>query len=304
MKALCTLLFLPIFLLSEMLITPIPSDIKLNNKKVLLGKMLFHDTRLSKDDTISCASCHDISNGGDDNRAFSIGVNNQVGTVNSPTILNSSLNFVQFWDGRVNTLEEQAVGPIHNPIEMNSNFVEIISKLKNDDVYKKQFSQIYNTTINKNNIIDAIVEFEKSLTTPNSKFDLYLKGQKDILNEKEKKGYELFQSYGCISCHNGVNLGGNLFQKVGIIDSYFKEDETNLGRYNITKQNKDKFYFKVPTLRNIELTAPYLHNGSLKDLRSVIEIMIKYQVGAIYEDKDVENIELFLKTLTGEIPNV
>ncbi|MBU0924206.1 c-type cytochrome [bacterium] len=304
MKALCTLLFLPIFLLSEMLITPIPSDIKLNNKKVLLGKMLFHDTRLSKDDTISCASCHDISNGGDDNRAFSIGVNNQVGTVNSPTILNSSLNFVQFWDGRVNTLEEQAVGPIHNSIEMNSNFVEIISKLKNDDVYKKQFSQIYNTTINKNNIIDAIVEFEKSLTTPNSKFDLYLKGQKDILNEKEKKGYELFQSYGCISCHNGVNLGGNLFQKVGIIDSYFKEDETNLGRYNITKQNKDKFYFKVPTLRNIELTAPYLHNGSLKDLRSVIEIMIKYQVGAIYEDKDVENIELFLKTLTGEIPNV
>jgi len=304
MKALCILLFLPIFSLSEMLITPIPSDIKLNKEKVLLGKMLFHDTRLSKDDTISCASCHDIPNGGDDSRTFSIGFNNQVGTINSPTILNSSLNFVQFWDGRVNTLEEQAVGPIHNPIEMNSNFVEIISKLKNDDVYKKQFSQIYNTTINKNNIIDAIVEFEKSLTTPNSKFDLYLKGQKDILNEKEKKGYELFQSYGCISCHNGVNLGGNLFQKVGIIDRYFKEDETNLGRYNITKQNKDKFYFKVPTLRNIELTAPYLHNGSLKDLRSVIEIMIKYQVGAIYEDKDIENIELFLKTLTGEIPNV
>lgn len=304
MKALCILLFLPIFLLSEMLITPIPSDIKLNKEKVLLGKMLFHDTRLSKDDTISCASCHDIPNGGDDSRTFSIGFNNQVGTINSPTILNSSLNFVQFWDGRVNTLEEQAVGPIHNPIEMNSNFVEIISKLKNDDVYKKQFSQIYNTTINKNNIIDAIVEFEKSLTTPNSKFDLYLKGQKDILNEKEKKGYDLFQSYGCISCHNGVNLGGNLFQKVGIIDRYFKEDETNLGRYNITKQNKDKFYFKVPTLRNIELTAPYLHNGSLKDLRSVIEIMIKYQVGAIYEDKDIENIELFLKTLTGEIPNV
>lgn len=304
MKALCILLFLPIFSLSEMLITPIPSDIKLNKEKVLLGKMLFHDTRLSKDDTISCASCHDIPNGGDDSRTFSIGFNNQVGTINSPTILNSSLNFVQFWDGRVNTLEEQAVGPIHNPIEMNSNFVEIISKLKNDDVYKKQFSQIYNTTINKNNIIDAIVEFEKSLTTPNSKFDLYLKGQKDILNEKEKKGYDLFQSYGCISCHNGVNLGGNLFQKVGIIDRYFKEDETNLGRYNITKQNKDKFYFKVPTLRNIELTAPYLHNGSLKDLRSVIEIMIKYQVGAIYEDKDIENIELFLKTLTGEIPNV
>jgi cytochrome c peroxidase len=304
MKALYIFLLFPIFLFSENLITPIPTDIQLDNKKVSLGKMLFYDTRLSKDNAISCASCHYISNGGDDDRSFSIGFNGQEGKINASTVLNSSLNFVQFWDGRAKTLEEQALGPIHELIEMNSNFDEIISKLKNDEIYVKTFYQIYNTSINETNIINAIVEFEKSLLTPNSKFDKYLKGQKDILTKEEIKGYELFKSYGCISCHNGVNIGGNLFQKVGIINSYFKDEPNNFGRYNVTKEEKDKFYFKVPTLRNIELTSPYLHNGSIKDLKSTIEIMLKYQIGTIYEKSDIENLEMFLKILTGEIPKV
>lgn len=304
MKALYIFLLFPIFLFSENLITPIPTYIQLDNKKVSLGKMLFYDTRLSKDNTISCASCHYISNGGDDDRSFSIGFNGQEGNINSSTVLNSSLNFVQFWDGRAKTLEEQALGPIHELIEMNSNFDEIISKLKNDKTYIKEFYQIYNTSINETNIINAIVEFEKSLLTPNSKFDKYLKGQKDILTKEELKGYELFKSYGCISCHNGVNIGGNLFQKIGIINSYFKDEPNNFGRYNITKEERDKFYFKVPTLRNIELTSPYLHNGSIKDLKSTIEIMLKYQIGTIYEKSDIENLEMFLNTLTGEIPKV
>ena len=290
MKILYILLLIHTFLLSENLITPIPNNIKLDNRKVLLGKMLFYDTRLSKDDTISCASCHHISSGGDDDRSFSIGF--------------SSLNFVQFWDERAKTLEEQALGPIHELIEMNSNFDEIISKLKNDETYIKKFYQIYHSSINENNIINAIVEFEKSLLTPNSKFDKHLKGQKDILTKEEIKGYELFKSHGCISCHNGVNIGGNLFQKIGIINNYFKNEPKNFGRYNITKEEKDKFYFKVPTLRNIELTAPYLHNGSIKDLKSTIEIMLKYQIGTIYEKSDIENLEMFLKTLTGEIPKI
>lgn len=298
------LLFIPFFLLSDNLITPIPSNIILDEKKVLLGKMLFFDTRLSKDNTISCASCHDILNGGDDNRSFSTGINNQEGTINSPTVLNSSLNFVQFWDGRVNTLQEQVIGPIHNLIEMNSSFPEIINKLKEDKNYLEKFYSIYNENINETNIIDAIVEFEKSLITPNSKFDKYLNGEENILNEKELKGYELFKSYGCISCHNGVNIGGNLFQKVGIINNYFKDDKKNYGRYNITKNEEDKFYFKVPTLRNIQLTAPYLHDGSINDLKDTIEIMLKYQVGAIYDNKDIENLELFLITLTGETPKL
>jgi cytochrome c peroxidase len=298
------LLFIPFFLLSDNLITPIPSNIILDEKKVLLGKMLFFDTRLSKDNTISCASCHDIFNGGDDDRAFSIGINNQEGTLNASTVLNSRFNFVQFWDGRANTLEEQAVGPIHDSVEMNSNFPEIINKLKEDKDYLKKFYSIYNEDINEINILDSIVEFEKSLITPNSKFDKYLNGQKNILNENELKGYELFKSYGCISCHNGVNIGGNLFQKVGIINNYFKDDKKNYGRYNITKNEEDKFYFKVPTLRNIQLTAPYLHDGSINDLKDTIEIMLKYQVGAIYDKKDIENLEIFLNTLTGETPKL
>lgn len=304
MKILYILLLIHTFLLSENLITPIPNNIKLDNRKVLLGKMLFYDTRLSKDDTISCASCHHISSGGDDDRSFSIGFNGQEGNINSSTVLNSSLNFVQFWDGRSNTLEEQVLDPIHQSIEMNSNFNEIILKLKNDETYIKKFYQIYHSSINENNIINAIVEFEKSLLTPNSKFDKHLKGQKDILTKEEIKGYELFKSHGCISCHNGVNIGGNLFQKVGIIDNYFKNEPKNFGRYNITKEEKDKFYFKVPTLRNIELTAPYLHNGSIQDLKSTIEVMLKYQIGTIYEKSDIENLEIFLKTLTGEIPKI
>ncbi|MDY0052177.1 MAG: cytochrome c peroxidase [Aliarcobacter sp.] len=298
------LLFIPFVLLAENLISPVPININLNEKKVLLGKKLFFDTRLSKDNTISCASCHDISNGGDDNRAFSIGVNNQIGIINASTVLNSSLNFVQFWDGRAANLAEQALGPIHQPIEMNTNFPEIISKLKNDKDYIENFNLVYNDKINENNIIDAIVEFEKSLITPNSKFDKYLNNKKNILNEREQKGYELFRSYGCISCHNGVNIGGNLFQKVGVINRYFKDEEKNYGRYNITGKEEDKFYFKVPTLRNIELTSPYLHDGSINDLKSTIEVMLKYQSGIIYNKEDIENLEIFLKTLNGEIPKL
>lgn len=298
------ILITPLFLFSEILITPIPTEINLNNNKVLLGQKLFFDTKLSKDNTISCASCHDIKNGGDDNKQFSIGVDNKIGIINTPTIFNSSFNFVQFWDGRAKTLEEQASGPIHNPKEMNSNFSEIINKVNQNKYYINEFEKIYNTNINKNNIVDAIVEFEKSLITPNSKFDRYLKGEKDILNEKELKGYELFQSYGCISCHNGVNMGGNLFQKVGIISGYFEDNENNFGRYKITKKEEDKFYFKVPTLRNIQLTAPYLHDGSVHDLKTTIEIMLKYQVGTIYDKKDIEYLEIFLNTLTGEIPKL
>lgn len=296
------ILITPLFLFSEILITPIPTETNLNNKKVLLGHMLFVDTNLSKDNTISCASCHDIQNGGGDNKQFSIGIDNKIGIINTPTILNSSFNFVQFWDGRAKTLEEQASGPIHNPKEMNSNFSEIINKLNQNKYYIDEFKEIYNTNINKENIINAIVEFEKSLITPDSKFDRYLKGEKNILNEEELKGYELFQSYGCISCHNGVNIGGNLFQKVGIMSSYFEDKENNLGRYNVTKKEEDKFYFKVPTLRNIQLTAPYLHDGSINDLKTTIEIMLKYQVGAIYNKKDIEYLEIFLNTLTGKTP--
>lgn len=304
MKSYLFILLMPFYLFSSNLITPIPKERNLNYLKVELGKMLFFDKRLSKDNTISCASCHDIKNGGDDGKNLSIGIDGKIGEMNAPTVLNSKFNFVQFWDGRAKTLQEQATGPIHNPVEMNTNFEEIISKLSKDEKYKELFFKIYKENLNEQNIIDAIVEFEKSLITPNSKFDRYLNGEKNILTQKELKGYELFKSYGCISCHNGINIGGNLFQKVGIIQSYYKDDKRHFGRYNITKKEEDKFYFKVPTLRNIEHTAPYLHDGSVNDLKSVLKLMLTYQVGTVYEDEDIENLEEFLKTLSGEIPTI
>lgn len=296
--------FIPILLFSTELITPIPLTSDINIKKANLGKELFFEKRLSQTNTISCSSCHDIPNGGDDGRKFSLGVNNKIGNINSPTVLNTRYNFVQFWDGRSSDLKDQISGPIHNPIEMNSNFPEIIKKLESQPFYINQFAKVYKSGITEENIKDAIVEFEKSLTTPNSKFDKYLRGDENALSENEKTGYELFKSYGCISCHNGTNLGGNLYQKIGIISPYYKEETNNLGRYNITKKDDDKFYFKVPTLRNIELTAPYLHDGSIKELNIVIRLMLKYQVGAIYEEKDIKYIEDFLKTLSGEIPKI
>lgn len=287
------------------IITPLPKEINdVNLNKALLGKALFEDKRLSKDNTISCASCHNTKEGGDDNRKLSIGINNSIGLLNTPTVLNSRFNFVQFWDGRSSTLKEQVTGPIHNPIEMNTDFEEIIKKLSNDSFYISKFEKIFNSPINTTNIVNAIVEYEKALITPNSRFDKYLNGDINILTQEEKKGFELFKDFGCISCHNGVNIGGNLFQKVGIMEQYFPEETQHLGRYNITKNPEDKFYFKVPSLRNIELTAPYLHDGSANDLKSVIDIMLKYQIGTIYNEEDIKYIEKFLLTLTGENPKI
>lgn len=287
------------YLLSNSIVTPIPKKPDYNYKKALLGKKLFFDTRLSHNNTISCASCHLIEEGGDDNNSVSIGINGQKGTRNSPTVFNARYNKLQFWDGRAKDLEDQVKGPIHNKVEMGSNFKEIISKLKKDNYYSKEFLFLYNNGITDKNISNAISEFEKALTTPNSKFDNYLRGDKKALNEEELKGYQLFKDYGCISCHNGVNIGGNLLQKIGTIEKYYTED---LGLYNITKKEEDKFYFKVPSLRNVELTAPYFHDGSVKTLEAAVDIMVKHQVGYLIEKEEILYIIKFLKTLTGETP--
>ncbi|PKN15186.1 MAG: cytochrome B6, partial [Deltaproteobacteria bacterium HGW-Deltaproteobacteria-24] len=234
MKKLILPLFLILPLLSLELISPIEDELNVDLNKALLGKKLFMEPQLSHDNTVSCASCHHLDKGGDDNRQFSVGVNNKVGNINSPTVFNSKYNFVQFWDGRAKDLEEQVLVPLHNPDEMNSNIHEVISKLKKSEEYRALFKKVYNDTIKEEYIIDAIVEFEKALITPNSKFDRYLKGEVNILSHVEKKGFELFKSYGCISCHNGVNVGGNLFQRVGIVKQMSYENKY-LGRYNVTK---------------------------------------------------------------------
>lgn len=300
MKKLLLLLLFILELFSKELVTPINVIYDYDERKAQLGKKLFHDKRLSSDNSISCSSCHILNNGGDDNREVSIGVKNRLGSVNSPTIFNSRFNFVQFWDGRAKDLTEQAMGPIHNPVEMDSSFPEILEKLKKDKYYIQEFKDIYKE-FTKENLLDAIVEFEKALVTPNSKFDKYLMGELDILTKDELEGYTLFKDLGCISCHNGINIGGNLFQKMGVMKEY-KSD--SLGRYNVTKKDEDKYFFKVPSLRNIARTSPYFHDASKSNLRDAIEVMIEYQVGLIPQEEDIIKIEKFLKTLTGNLPPI
>jgi len=286
---------------------PLPQKIQLNQDKVALGQKLFHDARLSKDNTISCASCHNLANGGSDNRARSIGVKGSVGTINSPTIFNSGFNFAQFWDGRAATLEDQVEGPIHHPKEMGSSWQQIIAKLKTDESYASAFNKLYEDGINPSNIKDAIATFDRSLITPNSRFDKFLQGDKNAINSMEKNGYALFQSYGCASCHQGINLGGNMYEKMGLMGDYFADrgniTEADRGRFNLNHAPESMYEFKVPGLRNVELTAPYFHDGNAKTLEQAIDIMAKYQLGRTIPQQDTEAIAAFLRTLTGEYQN-
>lgn len=290
-------------LFSKELITPIPLEIEYNKDKAALGKKLFFDTRLSKDDSVSCASCHMLESGGDDNLQFSVGINGQVGGINAPTVYNSVFNIAQFWDGRAKNLQEQAHGPVENPIEMGENFKNVINKLEKDMHLVKEFKRIYKEGITANSITDAIAHFETTLITPNSSFDKYLRGDENALGKEEKEGYKLFVEYGCISCHNGVNIGGNLFQKIGLIKE-FDTSVKSLGKFDVTGNKADINYFKVPTLRNISKTAPYFHDGSVSDLKTAVEVMLNIQLGIVTSSEDVKKIVKFLETLDGEFPTM
>ncbi len=284
-------------------IVPLPTDFKYDKEKALLGKKLFYDTLLSGNNTISCASCHILEDGGDDNLQYSFGIDGKVGNINSPTVLNARYHLSQFWDGSAKNLKEQARGPIHNPIEMGSSMDEVVRKLQLNTNYISHFNKIYKDGLTKNNILDAIAEFEKALVTPNSKFDKYLKGDQNSLTKNEKDGFALFKENGCISCHNGINIGSNLYQKIGILKTYIGENNIQ-GRYNVTLKDKDRYFFKVPTLRNIALTAPYLHDGSKDSLKAVVKFMMMYQLGIVPKEEEIDKIVLFLKTLTGDIPKI
>lgn len=283
-------------------IPPIPLSIEVDERKVLLGEKLYHDTRLSGDDTISCATCHDLKKGGTDQMKVSKGFKGALGPINSPTTFNSGFFFSQFWDGRAKDLVEQAGGPVHNPEEMGSNWAEVVQKLSKDPYYVQAFAEIYGNGINGDNIADAIAEFEKSLITPNSRFDRFLRGDEHALAFEEKEGYRLFKEIGCISCHQGVALGGNMYQTLGTMEDYFihrEKTEVDYGRYNVTKKEWNLYQFKVPTLRNIELTHPYLHDGSAETIEDVLQVMWKSQLGRSISREESARIVQFLKTLTG-----
>ncbi|MEA3552912.1 MAG: cytochrome-c peroxidase [Campylobacterota bacterium] len=302
-RSIVILVALTTIVLSKELITPIPNNAIYDKQKAILGKKLFFDIRLSANDTISCANCHFLNDGGDDNIALSFGIDGKVGSIHSPTVYNSRYNIAQFWDGRAKNLKEQVSGPIHNPVEMGTNFKDIIEKLKKDETLVKEFGKLYEYGITKDSIIDAIVEFENALVTPNAPFDKFLRGDFSALDDLEKEGFQLFKDYGCISCHNGVNIGGNLFQKVGIVKK-FESELNNLGKFESTNNENDKNYFKVPTLRNIDKTAPYFHDGSVDSLKKAVLIMFEVQLGIEPQDDEVEKIVKFLQSLNGEIPSI
>ncbi|MAQ15753.1 MAG: cytochrome B6 [Sandaracinus sp.] len=281
---------------------------EVNMDKVYLGRRLYHDPILSGDGTVSCATCHTLDHGGAEDRRTSNGIGDQVGPINSPTVLNAHFNFVQFWDGRAENLQEQAAGPIENPIEMGGAFGDVVGAVAGDEWYAERFASIYgeDDPVTKDNITDALAEYERYLITP-APFDDFLRGDESALNEQEQRGWAAFQEVGCISCHQGVNLGGTMFQKMGVVENYFEMrggelTEADHGRFNVTEDEADRHKFKVPTLRNITLTPPYFHDGSQTDLREVVRIMARIQLGKQLEDGQVDDIVAFLGALEGELP--
>lgn len=280
--------------------SPLPKANILDKSKVELGKKLFFDPRLSLSGGISCNSCHNLATGGVDNLPGSIGHKWQLGTTNSPTVLNSKYNIAQFWDGRAKDLKEQAKGPVENPAEMASNHTLATKTISSIPGYVSEFKSVYKKSPSIDLIADAIAAFEETLVTPNSAFDQWLAGDDKALSKDALEGYNLFKQKGCISCHNGPAIGGMMFQKLGLIKPYPVKGD-NFGRFNVTKNESDKFFYKVPTLRNVELTYPYLHDGSVDTLEEMVAIMGEYQLGQKFSKDEISKIVSFLKSLTGEI---
>ena len=285
-------------------IQPLPLKVTVDDKKIALGQKLFHDTSLSGDNTLSCASCHDLTKGGTDQAKVATGIKGQQGPINSPTVFNAMYNVAQFWDGRAKDLQAQAAGPVANPGEMGEQWDNVIAKLKQIPEYQNAFQTIYEQQgLTKETVTDAIAGFEQSLVTPDSRFDKYLRGDNGILTADEKSGYELFK-LNCASCHNGPAVGGLSFEKMGVKQDYFKLrggqlTEADNGRFNVTKEEKDRHFFKVPVLRNVEITYPYFHDGSVNNLNDAVRIMGQVQRNKNFNDTEINNIVSFLKTLTG-----
>lgn len=289
-------------------ILPIPLTLNLDENKVQLGEILFNDTRLSLNNTLACASCHLLDAGGDDNTQYGIAHGDNLHIINTPTVFNNRYNFRQNWDGSVRSFAGQIDKVVHSHLEANTNWTELISELRQDRELEKRFSGTYTEGITRDSFIDALTEYSKSLVTPNSPFDKYLRGDDYAISEEEKQGYKLFKELGCISCHQGINIGGNLFQKLGIFYNYFESrgnlQHADYGRMNVTGKQSDAHVFKVPSLRNVEVTSPYLHDGNAKTLNDVVIIMGKTQLGRQISTEQVDLIVKFLKTLTGEYKNV
>jgi cytochrome c peroxidase len=287
-------------------VRPVDAVLEYDEAKAELGFALFHDTRLSVDNTVSCASCHELQNAGVDNHQFSHGVNDQLGGVNAPTVYNAVYNFVQFWDGRAATLAAQAAGPPLNPVEMASeSFDQIIAKLKKDKKFAAAFKAVYPDGLTEANITDAIEQFERTLVTPGSAFDKWLQGDDAALTADQLAGYELFKKYDCATCHAGPILGGLTYELMGHRNDYFGDRGLELthednGRFKETGLERDRHRFKVPGLRNVEHTWPYYHDGTRETLEEAVRDMAVYQSDVTLTAEETALIVEFLKSLTGE----
>jgi len=283
-------------------------DNPLTTSKIELGKMLYFDPRLSKSGFISCNSCHNVGMGGDDFQETSVGHGWQKGPRNAPTVLNSVYNVAQFWDGRAKDLKEQAKGPVQASVEMNNTPAGVLKTLNSMPEYVALFKKAFpgqKTAVTFDNMAKAIEAFEATLTTPDSKFDLYLKGDNTALTDAEKKGLEVFVDKGCADCHSGVNMGGDDYYPFGVEKKPASEIMAgDKGRYKVTNTKDDEYMFKSPSLRNIELTAPYFHSGKVWSLEEAVRIMSSSQLGISLTDSDVKLITSFLKTTTGIQPKV
>lgn len=283
-------------------IQPVSPPAVADRAMVDLGAKLFFDPRLSKSGFISCNSCHNLSMGGSDNLTSSIGDNWQQGPINAPTVLNSSMNVAQFWDGRARTLKEQAGGPIANPREMAFTHELAVSVIASIPAYGAEFERVFKSQgVTMDRITTAIAAFEDQLVTPNARFDRWLTGDDEALTMDEREGYALFKSSGCVACHNGAAAGGTSFRKMGLVEPY-RTDNPAEGRFAVTGRDADRFNFKVPTLRNIELTYPYFHDGAAATLTDAVDVMGRVQLGRRYNADDNAKIVAFLKSLTGDQP--
>jgi cytochrome c peroxidase len=288
-------------------IAPLPPAPTLDPQRIALGERLFRDARLARDNSVACISCHSFEHGGADARARSTGVGGAQGPLNAPSIFNSAHNFRQLWSGAAGSLEEQIDRVIRNPAVFNSSWPEILAKLRQDTALERDFRLAYPLGLNEKTAADAIASYERSLVTP-SRFDSYLQGKSNAITAAEKKGFDNFRKYGCVACHQGVNVGGNMYQKFGALRDYFADrkaagkpvTEADRGRFNVTGRPEDMYVFKVPSLRNVAQTAPYFHDGSAATLEEAVEVMFKYQLGREATAGDTASIIGFLRTLSGK----
>jgi cytochrome c peroxidase len=285
-------------------IQPIPLEITLDHRKVALGEQLFRDTRLSSNNQTACYSCHNLNAGGADRKNHLRSSQQEYGTTNTLTVFNASFNYKIGWDGRFASILDHLDDPVNNPSALGSTWEEIVARLKQVPEYKQSFRQLYDEGLSVATLKDTLTTYQESLYTPNSRFDQFLRGNKAALTATEQAGYSLFKSYGCVSCHQGMNVGGNLFQQFGVMGDYFADrgniTQADLGRFNATQDQADRHVFRVPSLRNVAVTSPYFHDGSAQTLEEAVTIMGKYQLGRSLSQTEVNQIAQFLRSLTGE----